>query len=66
MILIQLYSMKEYFSEYKIAGISAKLVGDVFVEYGNVLTPFKSHHFQNAHSMNSLSSRGSPFPEVFI
>lgn len=41
MSLIQLYNIKEYFSKYEIAGISEKLIGEMFMEYGNILTPFK-------------------------
>lgn len=52
MRLIQLYNMKEYFSKYKIAGISEKLVGKMFMEYENILTPFKFYHDQGAHCMN--------------
>lgn len=44
MSFLQLYNMKEYFSKHKTAGISEKLVGEVFVDYGNSLTPVKSHH----------------------
>lgn len=66
MSLIQLYNTKGYFSECKISESREKLVGEVFLEYGEVLTPFKSHHLKDAHWMNFLSSRGSPSSEVLI
>lgn len=66
MSLIRLYNTKGYFSEYKMSGSCEKLVGEVFLEYGEVLTPFKSRHLQDARWMNFLSSRGSPSSEVLI
>lgn len=64
MSVVQLYNTKGYFSGYKISGFHEKLVGEVFLEYGNILTPFKSHYFQGAHWMTFLSPRGSPSSEV--
>lgn len=66
MSVLRLYNTKGYFSEYKISRFHEKLVGEVFLEYGDILTPFKSHNFQDAHWVNFLSPRGRPSSEVLI
>lgn len=64
MSFLQLSNMKECFPKHKTAGISEKLVGEVFMDYGNSLTPVKSHHPRMAIWWAPCAPWGSPSCEV--